>query len=223
MLCFRCGRIGHDVKHCSDMAVGHETDTQYCDWMRAGWDSKGGPSKSRTTSSEGRATTAEDIDVVGKCVSANNLGIPESDSLGETNGSDTNLTLGTAQGITSAKNLTTLLLQMANNQDGWDKAENLNLKRIEKAKGISRDSGVRMIFQSSQDPKEDKMDKCFIVGQAQELKGKAHEVTSPLRQKLDCKFKVEATPSMHSPTKGTQPKKKQSLKKIAKQVAHHQT
>ena len=106
---------------------------------------------------------------------------------------------------------------------GWDKDENLNLKHIEKAKGISRDSGIRMIFQSYQDPIKDKMDECSVVGQVQELKGKAHEATSPLRQKLDHKCKFKATPSVHGPTKGTQPKKKQSLKKIARQVTYHQT
>ena len=57
----------------------------------------------------------KDTDVVGKRVSVNNLGIPEFDSHDETNGSDTNPTLGIAQGITSAKNLTTLLLQTADN------------------------------------------------------------------------------------------------------------
>ena len=27
MLCFRCGRIEHDIKHCFDTAVGHKTNT----------------------------------------------------------------------------------------------------------------------------------------------------------------------------------------------------
>ena len=57
----------------------------------------------------------KDTDVVGKRVSVNNLGIPEFDSHDETNGSDTNPTLGIAQGITSTKNLTTLLLQTTDN------------------------------------------------------------------------------------------------------------
>ena len=222
-LCFRCGRIGHDVKHYSDVVVGHETETQYSDWMRAGWHSKGGSSRSRTTSSKGRAATEVGTVAVGKHASVNTPGILESDSLGETNDPDANPTLGTAQGVTSAKDLTTLLLQTADNQDGWDKAKNLNLKCIEKEKGISHDKGVRMIFQSTQDPTNYKMDDCSIVGQAQESKGKAHEVTSLLRQKLERKCKVEATSSVHGPTKGTRPKKKQSLKQIARQVAHHQS
>nr|POE65821.1 hypothetical protein CFP56_13906 [Quercus suber] len=143
-LWFRCGRIGHDVKHCSNAAIGHETETQYGDWMRVGWDLKGGSSKSRTTGSEGRATTEEGTGAVGNHALANTSGLPESDSLEETIGSDANPTLGTAQRVTSAKNLTTLLLQTAKIQDGWDKVE--NLKRIEKAKGISHDKGERVIF-----------------------------------------------------------------------------
>ena len=222
-LCFRCGRIGHDVKHCLDATVEHETGNQYSDWMRAGWDSKWGPSRSRTTSSEGRTATADGTDVVGMRASANILGISELDSLDETNGSNTNPALGFAQGVSSAKNPSSLLLQTADTQDGWDKAENLNLKRMEKTKGISRDSSIKEISQSSLNPKEEKLDEHSTVGQVQEIKGKAHEATSPLRQKLERKCKGVATPFVQGPTKDTQQKKKPSLKKIARQVAQHQT
>ena len=95
-LCFRCGRIGHDVKHCSDATVEHETGNQYGDWMKAGWDSKWGPSKSQTTSSEGRTATADGTDVVGMRAFANILGISKPDSLDETNGSNTNPALRSA-------------------------------------------------------------------------------------------------------------------------------
>ena len=108
-----------------------------------------------------------------------------------------------------------------NTQDGWDKAENLNLKRMEKAKGISRDSSIKEIPQSSLDPRKEKLDEHSTVGQAQEIKGKAHKATSPLRQKLNRKCKGVATPSVQGPTKDTQQKKKPSLKKIARQVAQH--
>ena len=108
-------------------------------------------------------------------------------------------------------------------QDGWDKAKNLKLKHMEKAKGISHDSGIKEISQSSLDPKEEKLDECSTMGQAQEFKGKAHEVIGPLRQKLDRKCKGVATPSMQGLTKDTQQKKKPSLKKIARQVAQHQS
>nr|XP_023875245.1 uncharacterized protein LOC111987738 [Quercus suber] len=222
-LCFRCGRIGHDVKHCTVSAVEHETNTQYGDWMRAGWESKWGPSKSRTTSNDGRTATAKGTDVVGMRASANIMGISEPDSLGETNGSNTSPALGSTQGGSSAKNMSSLLLQTADMQDGWDKGENLNLKSMEKAKGSSRDSGIKEISKSSLDPKEDKLDECSSVGQAQELKGKAHEITSPQRQKLDRKCKGVATPSVKGPTSDTQQKKKPSLKKIARQAAQHQT
>nr|POF27285.1 e3 ubiquitin-protein ligase mib2 [Quercus suber] len=216
-------RIGHDVKHCSDTAVGHETETQYGDWMRAGWNSKGGPSRSRTTSSSGRTATAEGTDGGGMGASVNTMGTSEPDSLGETNGSNTNPALGSAQGVSTEKNLTSMLLQMADTQVGWDKTESLNLKVMEEAKGTSRDCGRKETSHSSLAPKEGSLDECSIVGLMQEFKGKAHEATSPLRQKLDCKCKGVATPPVQGPTKDNKQKKKPSLKKIARQVAQHQS
>nr|POE53005.1 hypothetical protein CFP56_06866 [Quercus suber] len=140
--------------------------------------------------------------------SANIMGISESDSLDETNGSNTNSVLGFAQGVSSAKNLSSQLLQTTDTQDGWDKAENLKLKCMEKAKWSSRDSGIKEISKSSLDPKEDKLDECSTVGQTQELKGKAHEVINPQRQKLDRKCKGVATPYGKRPTRDTQQQKK---------------
>lgn len=63
----------------------------------------------------------------------------------------------------------------------------------------------------------------FAVGQTQKSNANAHEVTSPLRQKLECKCKAETTHSVHDPTKGTQSRKNPNLKQIARQMAQHQT
>ncbi|XP_023881250.1 uncharacterized protein LOC111993660 [Quercus suber] len=215
-LCFRCGRISHDVKHCSDTVVGHETETQYGDWMRAGWNSKWGPSRSRTTSSSGRTAIAEGTDGGGLGASANIMGTSEPDSLGETNGSNTKPALGSAQVASTEKNLSSMLVQMADTQVGWDKTESLNLKVMEKAKGTSRDCGRKETSHSSLAPKEGSLDECSTVGHMQEFKGKAHEATSPLRQKLDCTCKGVATPPVQGPTKDNKQKKKPSLKKIAR-------
>lgn len=63
----------------------------------------------------------------------------------------------------------------------------------------------------------------FAVGQTQKSNANAHEVTSPLRQKLECKCKAETTHSVHDPTKDTQSRKNPNLKQIARQMAQHQT
>lgn len=107
------------------MEIGHEAKKQYGDWMRAGWNSKGGPSRSRTTSREGRAVTDEGIEVIGNHAPTNNLSIRKSDSLKGINISNANPTLGTAQRVNPVTDQTTLLLQAAKNQDGWDRAGNL--------------------------------------------------------------------------------------------------
>lgn len=61
------------------------------------------------------------------------------------------------------------------------------------------------------------------MGQTKQSTGKAHKVTSPLRQNVERKCKSEATPIVHGLTKGFQQRKKPSLKQIARQVAQHQT
>nr|POE86900.1 hypothetical protein CFP56_24891 [Quercus suber] len=114
-----------------------------------------------------------------------------------------------------------MLLQMADTQVRWDKTESLNLKVMEEAKGTSRDCGRKETSHSSLAPKKGSLDECSIVGHMQEFKGKAHEATSPLRQKLDRKCKEVATPPVQGPTKDNKQKKKPSLKKIARQVAQH--
>lgn len=98
-LCFSCKKIGHDIKYCSEKAIGKGTENQYGDWMRARWNSKGGLSKSRTTSSEGRAATDEGTRVVGNRAPINNSSILEFDSIGEINFPDENPTLGIAQRV----------------------------------------------------------------------------------------------------------------------------
>lgn len=65
----------------------------------------------------------------------------------------------------------------------------------------------------------DKREECSIVGQTHTSNARAQEVTSPLRPKLECKCKTEAIPTMHGPSKGTQPSKKANWKKIARQMA----
>ena len=136
-LCFSCGRIRHNIKHCSKTTIGHEAEKQYGDWMRAGWNSKGGPSRSQTTSSEGRVVTDEGTEVVGNRDPTDNSSILESDSLGGINISGANPTLGTTLRVNSVTNQTTLLLQVVENLDGWDGVG--NLKRDQKVKEIPLD------------------------------------------------------------------------------------
>nr|POE90992.1 hypothetical protein CFP56_05365 [Quercus suber] len=97
---------------------------------------------------------------VGNCSPGNTSSKLDSDNLEETNP-----TLWTAQRETSAKNKFTLLLQAAENQDGWDKVG--NLKRNQKAKGNPYGQYERMMFHCTQDSKKDKMEECSIVGQTQ--------------------------------------------------------
>ena len=184
-ICFICGRIGHDVKHCSETTNWQEADKQYGEWMKAGWNSKGGPSRTQTTSSKDQAVADIGIGGVGSCAPTDNSSIPELVGLGGNNIFDENPALGNVPYVNVATNQIALLLQVAENQDGWDRAG--KLKRNQKAKENPRDQQEKMIFGSSQDPKKDKRDACSIVGQPQLSNSKAQEVTSPLRPKLERK------------------------------------
>lgn len=67
------------------------------------------------------------------------------------------------------------------------------------------------------------MEECSILGQSQMSNARAQEVRSPVTPKLERKCKTEATPTVHSPSKGTQPREKANWKKIARQQAQNQT
>ena len=112
---FICGRIGHDVKHCSETTNWQEAEKQYGEWMRASWNSKGGPSKTRTTNSEDQATADMGTGSIGCRAPTDNLSIPESTGLGGNNISDENPALGNVSMVNVATNQTALLLQAAEN------------------------------------------------------------------------------------------------------------
>lgn len=46
-VCYRCGRLGHDDKHCDAKESGLTTEYQYGDWIRANGSFKGGQEKMR--------------------------------------------------------------------------------------------------------------------------------------------------------------------------------
>ena len=83
--------------------------------MRASWNSKGGPSKTRTTNSEDQATADMGTGSIGYRAPTDNLSIPESTGLGGNNISDENPALGNVSMVNVATNQTALLLQAAEN------------------------------------------------------------------------------------------------------------
>lgn len=56
-----CRRVGHDLKHCLEAAKEQEAKKQYGEWMRAGWNSKGGQSKTWTTGSEAQTMAEREL------------------------------------------------------------------------------------------------------------------------------------------------------------------
>ena len=47
-VCYRCGILGHDNRHCEVLGLGQATEYQYCDWIKANGSSKGGPERMKS-------------------------------------------------------------------------------------------------------------------------------------------------------------------------------
>ena len=65
-VCYRCGRLGHDDKHCEVTKPGQAVEYQYGEWIRANGSSKGGSKKiklrkevNRPSSNDGRQSVAQ--------------------------------------------------------------------------------------------------------------------------------------------------------------------
>ena len=61
-LCFLCGRMGHDDKHCSENPDWQNTSRQYGDWMRAFNSPKISSDKAKGATSGGREVRSEEHD-----------------------------------------------------------------------------------------------------------------------------------------------------------------
>ena len=63
MICFICGRIGHDNRHCNIAMDGHQVEYQYDDWIRANGNYKGSHEKMKTRKDEGKVLLRFDGDI----------------------------------------------------------------------------------------------------------------------------------------------------------------
>ena len=88
---------------------------QYGDWMREGWFSKGGQSKSRTTSSEDQAVADLGTGDVGNRAPSDISSVLESASLERNNITKANQALWNIPEASLVTNQTTLLLQATEN------------------------------------------------------------------------------------------------------------
>ena len=52
-VCFICGKLGHDNKHCPTSTDWQNANHRYGDWLRAGWNAKEA-TKEKNTNSRGR-------------------------------------------------------------------------------------------------------------------------------------------------------------------------
>ena len=47
-VCYKCGILGHDDRHCEELGLEQVTEYQYDDWIRANGNSKGGPERMKS-------------------------------------------------------------------------------------------------------------------------------------------------------------------------------
>lgn len=106
-----CRRVGHDLKHCLEATKEQEAKKQYGEWMRAGWNSKGGQSKTWTTGSEAQTMVERETNDVGCRVPSDSFCMPKSVSLRGNKISNENPALENVPEASIATNQTALLLQ----------------------------------------------------------------------------------------------------------------
>ncbi|XP_065633850.1 uncharacterized protein LOC136069351 [Quercus suber] len=194
-LCFFCGKLGHDIKHCKETT----------DWQGA------------EKLGDGQTEADGGSDGVGNRAPSDTPNVPGSDFLGGNTFSEANHSLGSVPEASVATSQTTLLLQAAENPVGWDKAENSNQNQQKIAN--SRAPQRKVNFGGSQSQRSEERASASKVGHLESLSPKTQEATSPLRPKLERKCKPEVHPMALDPSNCSQTRKKVNLKKVARKKA----
>ena len=58
-ICFNCGKIGHDKRHCNSTMDGHQAEYQYGDWIKANGNYKGSNERMKTRKDDGTQSSSD--------------------------------------------------------------------------------------------------------------------------------------------------------------------
>ncbi|XP_023877292.1 uncharacterized protein LOC111989727 [Quercus suber] len=215
--CFICGKLGHDIKHCTQNVEGQQINQQYGEWIRAGGQGKGSADKARSMSSRSLESMVEEG------AELRSGRVPKNRDTSVQTVSGRNEARNEAR--TRDQDLENMNTEMSNTiertvQDGWDNMEKVekvlaHVKEIcDKQKGTKPDL-VKELFKSNEEG-------CSLAGLPQKPNSESYGEKSPTIQKSGTTEEIKNKAQVLSSDMGKKAKAKGSLKKVAREMGKSQ-
>ena len=214
-ICFLCGKIGHDKRHCNSTVDSHQTEYQYGDWIRANGNYKGSNERVKTRKDEGNQSSGDGGKSSSQPSTEGTKNLVRIDDGGGSKRSDSDRREGKSENWGAQGDGMVSGRQAASHPRGWDSTEE-GAPTIEKEEQV-RASPKVLNFELDKGKEKVCTDVNSVVGSQLVGLREEHEVTSPLKPKQSTKAESEMGYLDMGQCKEKKPKTKGRLKKLARE------